>query len=433
MEFLRQLPTVSLAPNGECRWYSVDLTSSRPAFEELANSQDSALACRDQLQSVLERPRCPMSSAMFMVDQVGLMAIMTFKKDVILGQAKNSASVVLNSLPDGMMSDTARRDAIQHLHPLDQVDRDRILAWHTLQSVRPKRECGADRESHRAPARTLDALLAQSDSSSGEDEDIPAPRLALGSAPAIVCQAVEPPAKRQRRFETTDAGLSDNEEFFAPEPESTVAVYCNPAALWEERARLQVTIIVVAVGEVQHPIALKFRRCHHETRRQILLQTHVKAEWTKPGLQHVLRVALRLATEGAFPPPFDDGHGRKCHFLKRCQTALLAIDPAGVTDVTQLPPDVVSDIRRMLGGTNAPFTGCFQPQCIDRTPSWTTGKALVPAAGPEPLEYSMCAWCGCPMIVGREHLLQSARPALATRSAYMQLMSHWHSSRPSSE
>jgi len=138
------------------------------------------------------------------------------------------------------------------------------------------------------------------------------------------------------------------------------------AGVWEHRAKMEATTVMAEAG--LRPGEIHFIRCHREDRRQLLLQSRVKQEWETPNLLEVVRVAMQLAKDGSIPGTGE--HGRKSEFMKRCATALKALNPQAETDATSLPPQMQLLIRAALGGEGLPFEGCFSPQCLDLEPSW---------------------------------------------------------------
>eukprot|EP00973_Karenia_brevis_P052104 7237332-Karenia_brevis.AAC.1 len=79
-------------------------------------------------------------------------------------------------------------------------------------------------------------------------------------------------------------------------------------------------------------------------------------------MRHVVEVAMQLAEAGSIPKAAGE-HGRTSEFLRRCATALRAIDPKAETDIKKLDAEQQALIRRALGGKGPPFDGCFSPDC----------------------------------------------------------------------
>ena len=151
--------------------------------------------------------------------------------------------------------------------------------------------------------------------------------------------------------------------------------------------------------DVGHRPLLTYIRCHREPRRQILLQSRVKAEWEKPSMVHVVRVAIQMAKDGSIPGVGD--HGRTKDFLKRCSEALQALEPSEESVFTKLPPSEQQAIRQALGGTKPVWEGCFN--CLEDKPEWVVQNML-------PLS-SQCGNCGTFQAFGRT--VNSLRDILA--------------------
>jgi hypothetical protein len=120
------------------------------------------------------------------------------------------------------------------------------------------------------------------------------------------------------------------------------------------------------------------------------------AEWTKPGMVHVVRIAMQLANEGSIPKLGE--HGRTSDFLKRCAATLQAIDPNEETTLTKLSADDQQLIRQALGGVTAAWEGCFG--CLEDDPGWVLTSLSVNEEAP--MQMSLCAKCKCPKSMGRK-------------------------------
>ena len=97
-------------------------------------------------------------------------------------------------------------------------------------------------------------------------------------------------------------------------------MFMDPTSVWAHRVKNDAVLVMAEGGEA--PTKRHYRRCHHEYRRQLLLQKRVRDEYEKPGMVQVMRVAMKLANSGSMPGPGE--HGRNIDFIKRCATALKA-------------------------------------------------------------------------------------------------------------
>ena len=75
-------------------------------------------------------------------------------------------------------------------------------------------------------------------------------------------------------------------------------------------------------------------------------------------MAQVVRVATQLANNGSMTG--SGGHGRTSDFIKRCATALQALDPNKETDLQKLTAEEQAIVKRALGGdTNVPYEACL--------------------------------------------------------------------------
>ena len=372
MEYLREQPIVSLA-DGEMDTFIADVFTPRPAFDEIARFSDAwSTKAAEKMQEAMVRKNCAVTWVQLVIDQHGLLVFLRVAKPLHLGNVKTASKVILRCLPDKQ-----RLAAERSLRPLDEVDRDRIASWQTVASLRPagtKRPRESDEEEEyqslakraklaESTAKPAAALLAEYyDGSSREEEEVMAPRLMLTNG------SEQPPAPNA----------------------------FDPASVWEYRVKCEGVIIVAEVGE--RPERLAFRRCHHEPRRQLLLQSKVQEEYVSPGMSQVVRVAMRLAEDGSMPGPGE--HGRKSEFIKRCAAALRVLDPSKETDLKKLGAQDQALIRQALGGDiSTPYEGCLSEECLGEETIWETSNNASPGEPFAPM--SRCARCKYPKAFGR--------------------------------
>ena len=85
-------------------------------------------------------------------------------------------------------------------------------------------------------------------------------------------------------------------EFAEQRPTENPVDFLDPTSVWAHRIKGEAVLVMAAVGEA--PAELQYRRCHHESRRQLLIQNRVRNEYEKPGMVQVMRVAMQLANNG---------------------------------------------------------------------------------------------------------------------------------------
>ena len=129
-----------------------------------------------------------------------------------------------------------------------------------------------------------------------------------------------------------------------------------------------------------------------------MLQSRVREEYESPGMKQVVRVAMQLAKDGSMPGPGE--HGRKSEFIRRCATALQALDPSEETDLKKLDSPAQALIRQALGGDiSTPYEGCLSAECLDQETIWETSNNASPGEPFAPM--SRCARCKYPKAFGR--------------------------------
>ena len=374
MDFLREPVSVSLAEpaRGKHVCFAADLFRCRPpfeSFEEISAWQQCAKELRDGVTKLMARRACPLNWLAFYIDTEGALMLAVAKDKLHVNNMRSALGKTLTPLPKEQ-----QRSVADSLRPLDEADRDRIAAWRTLASVRPKgtkrKSRDDDEQLDSAPkrAKTLAEFLAE-ESSSDEGEDTAPPRRMLTNAPATT------PA------ETTGPDLLDL------------------ASAWEYRAKKEATIILAETGE--RPAQIGYIRCHREPRRQLLLQNRVKDEYESPRMLDVVRVASQLANDGSIPSPSGE-HGRRSEFVRRCAAALRAIDPKAVYEISELEDAVQTEIRKHLSAEKEQYEGCLNEACLDLQTTWVTKSFRSPEDPPgQAWTVSRCARCNLSKSYGR--------------------------------
>jgi hypothetical protein len=386
MEFLREQHVVSLADSclGISDIYVADVFVPRPPYDEIQGFQAWAVTAREQTLAAMKRKNCVVTWIQLVVDHLGFMAILRFTHPVVMSQAKPAAVAILKCLPD------EQRLAVKlGLRPLDEVDRDRIAAWQTLESLRPAVDTHEDisaeepinisfvpkgttflappEEKPKTVAHFLEELEEEERSSRRDVEFLRPPRFMLTNG-----------AEQPR------GSASPNIE--------------DPNDVWEWRVHREAVIVVLEVGE--RPERLTYLRCYRECRRQLLLQSRVNAEFSNACMLNVVRVAIQLAKDGCMPGPGE--HGRKGEFIKRCATALQALDPSKESDPKKLSAQDQAFIRQALGGNlNTPYEGCLSDGCLDEETTWETVDLSIRGDPGDAMSTSRCTRCQYPKVFGR--------------------------------
>ena len=81
---------------------------------------------------------------------------------------------------------------------------------------------------------------------------------------------------------------------------------------------------------------------------------------------------------------------------------LRTVNQQAETDVTKLPSDKQTAIRRALGNKEAPYDGCLNEECLNEETTWIATKIGGEAAGDSrELVLSRCSHCRVPKSFGR--------------------------------
>jgi hypothetical protein len=379
------MPT--LAPNGgDVDTFILDVFDDRPVFEVIVQFQKvGADISKKMMDAMAARKNCAISWVQLVVDQRGLMALVKFKHVVSLGQAKKATKLVLKGLYEQTHAPGTMK-AVEHcLRPLDEVDKERIAKWETPQSLKP-------------PPQKRERCESEEDEKDVEVHFTPGKR-------ARVEQKADPPKKSAQEL-LAELSASDSEDDEPPQrlaltdaaAPATLALLdqFDHQAAWHYMIQQRATVIFAGAGAPRLD-ELSYIRCHRETRRQLLLQGQVKEEYEKPTLLSVVRVAMKLATDGKIPGI--GKHGRCSEFMERCSVALAALDPKAEADATKLPKEMQTLIRSALGGEGPSYEGCLSKECLDKETVWETSDIALPGEPIMPM--SRCARCKYPKAFGR--------------------------------
>ena len=404
MQFLREQPAVSLADAGPMDTFIADILDRRPVFDDIARfSAAWSTQAAEKMQAAMERKNCAVTWVQLVIDQHGLLVILRFGHPNILCAVKTAANVILRCLPDAQ-----RLYAQETMRPLDEVDRDRITAWQTVESLRPQ-SGAAERKRPRDP---------------DEFEPYPIPKRHRPHVTEEYISLADVAERTERNKKPIAQLLAEwdddsEEEWVLPRPmltngnddnltTQTAPRLDDPAGMWKYRAETEAIIVIAEVGE--RPERLLFRRCHREERRKLLLQNKVREKYESPAMLSVVRVAMQLVKDGSMPGPGQ--HGRKREFIKRCAATLQALDPTKETDLTKLNADDQALIRQALGGdTSTPYDGCLSMDCLNEETIWETSNIALPGESYMPM--SRCSRCKHLKAFGRK--VNSIRDILQTR------------------
>ena len=363
MDFLREKLALSANVPGPSKTFFADIVQPRPDFEVLSTYAGWGARVQQEVLHAGARKNCQLAWIGVFVDEKGVALVLQCTRGIRLNEVK----LATHSLTRTWLDDEMQGRLWVNLHALDEIDRRRIEGWKTPTSLCPsglkrKREegdrtAGATARADQPPAkRTRAQFLAENDHDSDHELDCP-------PAPTLLC--------------IQDRGQSELD---------SIGLLRDLPSLWQHRVKLECTVVVAEVGN--RP-TLTFINCIHEDRRIELMVQTARDEYDQFSMVAVVRVAAALAKAGAIPSA-DGPRSRKSDFLKRCATALKALDENAECELTKLSTRDQNSIRVILSGKDEPFSGCFSPGCVDRKPTWTTQKICV-----------RCSHCNTPMSFGR--------------------------------
>ena len=353
MEFLREPLLVSLAVDerGERSSFAADLFSPRPSFEEIKAFQGWGERLQEDIAASIKRKACPVQWLAFFIDTEGAWMLAAAKTPVQMNNMRAALTPILRTLPAEQL-----RAVKNTLRPLDEVDRNRIAAWNTIDAVRPKVQ-------RPEPEEEEVTLFFRKEGESGPVAPEPGPpTLAefLDQDSDEICCYAEPQALPQTLMLRGCA-------WEAPAHEALNSGDSRAAlAAWVLRAQVMATIVVAQSGP---PPALNFCHCHREERRHLLLVQRLMEmpDHTCAPLAYIVQEAAAMAREGKIPGL--GKNGRKSEFMERCAKAVKAVDSQAETDADKLSYMDKAVIRRALGGS-VPHEGCLNEDCLTKKPSW---------------------------------------------------------------
>ena len=323
------------------------------------------------------RTSSPIEAASMLIDKQGACLLVDVRGRLQTSHAKHSVRSLL-----GCLSDQQRERAVKDLHPLDELDKERIEAMRTdvdCAPPEPKRrrtaESSASSSWQEAPSfadrMTAYAAEVQSDEEQVPTNSIVALTSKVQSFPAeaehkdarvaiawgrlvnkVMTQLDVPPTQgvttscsRTWASLRRQHNLMDAESMEEPCLQLQVRISDAEAAaerLWFWKESLVAMATVVVAKEGVH--SLTFERCYLEHRRELLL---TKRLGKTPTLLQVVCTAVGMADVGQLPQP--GGGKQKSEFLKRCRKVLLILRPNAVSIVKDLPVCEQIGIAMALG------------------------------------------------------------------------------------
>ena len=325
MQFLSNTPALSLSDQGsKYTTYCAEMFQGRPCIEQVCAFHPWAQELNDKFTSALAKPACPVAQLLVYLDDQGAFIVASLKLPDITNNARKVLDTVLKGLPEEQ-----RRVALTSLHPLDELDKQRLEAMRAVTvphaHVRPERPTPT----------TLQAFLE--DASDSEEEGVK------------ICVPLRP----QLKALTDDSSF--REEFEAD----------------RQRYVMSADVVLIQVGEAP----LTYVRCYKECRREALIAKHLGAS---PTLLSTVKVAVAMSKLDQLPSV--GAHGRKTEFMRRCKGALKFLKPDAETEVKKLS---VEDQRGIAASLDTRLCAlCAEPATICEVAELLAGRITVNDCAP---------------------------------------------------
>ena len=319
MQFLQSRPVVALADTYGTTYESfvAEVFTGRPPFQEIQSYVGVVADLQTRFEATL--PRSAYTSMAMYMDTAGLFLVVTSRREMTTGNAKQAVDLFLRALPAEQ-----RRHAKSTFHPLDELDLERIDAMETVLECRP----GEDNEEWISPL--------------GEDEDAPLP---LSLRPSWRLADLEALVDTHTRTNSIGVLLPALEDAVPTDDQLVLALRGDVGAhrvLWGGEVQRRAAILVAKAGEQP----LTYVRCYTEDRREALI---AKRLGERPNLVAVVKIAATMAENGQLPKAVTVL--QKSRFIDRCRRVLLKRDASVVTVVKQLPPQQQNEIALALDDT----------------------------------------------------------------------------------
>ena len=137
-------------------FFAASLFQKRPPCEEIQNYQKVVADRRARFEKSMARKSCPVSWLSIFIDEEGALVLAAAKCPQQMVDMKSHLRTVLK----GQIPEQQLQMVENTLHPLDELDKDRLAAFKTVESLRPE-ESGdedEDEESDEAPAKCIGRL-----------------------------------------------------------------------------------------------------------------------------------------------------------------------------------------------------------------------------------------------------------------------------------
>ena len=224
-----------------CMLFSADLFEPRPEFEKIKAYGAWANELQKSLQEAMKRGRCPVGWIGIFVDVKGAWLIIGTKAEQKVANLRQALRMVLTGMPKELQ-DSIRRS----LRPLDELDRNRILEWSGVESLRPAAK------PRYAPAQSVEVKLTTSGCESTTFQEVP---------PTIDGRSIASMSVEEYCDLAGDASSDEEAEVAAPTSFKDMAIVPHGSGTlallrpkqwdqWAKEAQTKATIMVASTGEI---------------------------------------------------------------------------------------------------------------------------------------------------------------------------------------
>ena len=286
MEFFSGEMTLVLQESHHSRYccFAADVFKKRPDFGDIQKFQGWAEQLQVAITELVSKKQCPLAWMAFYMDKDGMLLLVENKDSKQLVHTRNALSTILKRLGTSTLPEDMGSAILDTLRPLDELDRDRIQSWDTMESLKPAPKVPVQLPTDRAPTAAEYADYCENAASSdeeGEQETMPTTLALRGSEVNV----------------------------------DTLASFTGGSKMrWVACSRDYATIACAATGP---PPELKYVRISHEKRRQLLLISRLIGKCT---MANMVKIAVGMVADGSIPGP--GAHGRFSEFLRRCADAV---------------------------------------------------------------------------------------------------------------
>jgi hypothetical protein len=359
MQFIVDLPEMTLGDAGSGTSFAADVFTGRPAFSELQSFEPCMAACRAEIVLMLGRSNNRLASLDLIVDDLGLHLIAVFTRPMILGNAKSALLHLLRGC-----APEHRANMKSTLRPFDDLDRLRVLAMRTTADLRPWDVVEPEVPSLQEPKPPQ----SREEFYKTWVEEPEPPYVLEGVLLSLEDTGFEPPHRRNDASQVTKV-----------------------RARWITSVQESAAVCILSIGSS----SLLYCRCVYEDRRGELLK------WGLPKLSLLSGVVQRcvdLVAEGLLPAP--DTTQKKAILLRRCTEVFNELSPG--LEITAIEHRRVA----VLLGSAPSCDLCTSLQATvsfewdDRYGAWTSHGVSRPSfqpsclpAPPLPETRSLCKAC----------------------------------------